>query len=515
MHREELAAQNEELRQANSQLSRAKERAARLYDVAPASLFTLDASGLVVEANLAGAGLLGVERHELFGRSFDEVVSAPQRDTFRELRRRVAGGGTRARLETMLVTSGARHIPVLVEAAGLTSESGAAQCLLCVGDETVRRRFEDDRRALDARVAETHRLESLGVLAGGIAHDFNNILGAALTFTDLALLELPEASATRETLLEIRKANVRAAVLSKQMLAYSGRGLLEVAPLDLSEIVRSSEPRLRATVGNGITLTLELGDDLPEVDGDAVQIRDTIVELVVNAAETFGARRGSILVRTSLQPRDESGRVRVVLEVIDDGPGMDEQQRARAFDPFFSTKLAGRGLGLAVVHGTVRAHDGAVELASELGKGTCVRISLPANVATPSQPRSPRTVGARGKRVLVVDDERPLRRAAVRVLTLLGYSVDEAPDGRSAIEAVRSAVDPYAVVLLDLTMPGMDGRATLVELRKLRTDLRVIVTSAYSDLENDPAIAIQADATLPKPFGRESLEAAFLRALSR
>ncbi len=375
VHREELAAQNEELRRANTELTTVKERYAQLFDVAPIGYFTLDDTGRVVEVNVTGAEMLGTPRSALFGASFDEHLLPSKREAFRALRRRVHETGRAASLDTVLVTP-SRRFHAHVEAAPLGAAGfGARQCILCVGDETARRRTELERRAFEARLAEAHRRESLGLLAGSVARDFDDILGAVLAHVDLALANLGDAPA-RADVLAAKSAASRAAELSRQMLAYAGRGTVRTESVDVATLVRAMESLLRASVQKNVAFELDLASDLPLLLGDPVQLQQIVMNLVLNASEAIGDGKGRVVVRACA-----AGEKRIALEVTDDGPGMSDDTQRSAFDPFFSTKTTGRGLGLAVVQGNVAAHDGTVTLASAPGRGTTIRIELPAAAA--------------------------------------------------------------------------------------------------------------------------------------
>ena len=500
LHREELAAQNEEMRETNAELAAARERYARLYDVAPVGYFTLDGERRIVEANFMAGELVGVERRMLFGRTFDDLVVPGARDAFRRFMRGAAGEATHLVHDTVL-DAPTGPLPVHVEGAVLEAAGfRRSQVLLCVSDDRPRRRLEEQRRTLDVQIAETDRLDSLDVLAARVAHDFNNVLAVVLTCAELALRDLKDSSA-KSAILEVRSAAERAAELSRQMLAYTGRARVESQDVDVSSLIASIQPLLRAGVGTAAELEVDLGRDVPFVVGDPVQLRQVIVNLVVNASEAIGTRGGTVTVRTRATADDVS------IEVADDGPGMTEDTRRHAFDPFFSTKRDRRGLGLAVVYGHVRAHGGGVTVKSEVGRGTTFTVTLPARRPT----RSAEQEESRGT-VLVVDDDRGMRDAIARCLGHLGFEVVLARDGREGVENVKRDGDSYGLVLLDLMMPVMDGRTALREMLALRSDLRVVVMSGYADATSVEALP-GAAAFLAKPFDLAALERAVMAAL--
>jgi PAS domain S-box-containing protein len=518
VHRDELRAQNEDLRQTNAALLTAKERYAQLYDDAPIAYFTIDEAGVIAEANLAGAQLLEASRNFLFGRRFDELVVPSSRESFRGYRRRVFEHGGRPVHETVLST-GTRKFPVRIEGSRLAGPGfERAHCLLCVTDETERRGVEEERRQLEAKVAEAQRLESLGMLASGIAHDFNNILAIALTHTELMLEELANPEQLEVSAKEVRSAVMRAADLAHQMLVYSGRGPIVSETLDLSEVVRSMNGLLVSAAPKDCLL-LELADDLLPIAAERARLQQIILNLVVNAAEAVSSS-GRIRLRTrnapaAPRPEEERADDRVLIEVSDDGKGMDDETRRRAFDPFFSTKFAGRGLGLAVVHGNVQAHGGTIGVESRPNGGTTVRVYLPVNREVARHANDvPEPAPWRGSGlVLVVDDEEPLRLAFGLLLARLGFDVCYACDGVEALEVVRKTTTPLVAVLLDLTMPRLDGRATLAELRRVEPELPVFLMSGFSNTAPEDSVICRADGYLTKPITSAAMADSMRRAV--
>ena len=361
-----------------------------------------------------------------------------------------------------------------------------------------RKEAEGQRRRLEEQVRHAQKLESLGVLAGGIAHDFNNILMGVLGNADLALVDLPTASPVRENLEEIRRAATRAADLCRQMLAYSGRGRFVVEPVDLSEVAREMAQMLAVSIPVNVALKYDLAEDLPAVEADVTQIRQVVMNLITNAAEAIGEAEGTITVatggrwcdRASLDetylPENLPEGMYVTLEVSDTGCGMDAETKARMFDPFYSTKFAGRGLGLAALLGTVRGHAGAVKVDSQVGRGTTVTVLLPASgrpVAAPATGK-PEPVSWRGSgTVLLADDEEAVRAVGARMLQAIGLDVVTAADGREAVEMYRREPRRFDCVILDLTMPHMDGEAALRQLRRIDPDARVVLSSGYDEQE--------------------------------
>jgi PAS domain S-box-containing protein len=365
-------------------------------------------------------------------------------------------------------------------------------------DITDIRQAQIEREQLDRKMQETQKLESLGVLAGGIAHDFNNLLTSILGNASIAAMDLPPGSPVNECIEQITEASMRAADLCKQMLAYSGRGRFIVQKLDLGQLVEQTAQMLQISISKKAVLRFRLEKGLPPVEVDATQIRQVIMNLVINASEAIGEQSGVISISTGLTRVDRNylhGTLidadlpagdYVFLEVSDTGCGMSAETRAKIFDPFFTTKFTGRGLGLAAVLGIVRGHKGAMKVYSEVGRGTTFKLLFPAaSGVTEASAKSPAASPAwRGEgSVLVVDDEETMRTTIARMLPKIGLEAVLVSDGREAVEVFRAHPGRFALVLLDLTMPHMDGEQTFTELRRIRPDVRVVLMSGFNAQE--------------------------------
>lgn len=363
-------------------------------------------------------------------------------------------------------------------------------------DVTDRRRLDEERLRLDARIQQTQKLESLGVLAGGIAHDFNNLLMVILGNVDLALQDLSEVSPARPMMLEIEQVAHRAADLCKQMLAYSGKGRFVVRPIDLGEVVEEMRTMMQSAISRKATLRLDLARPLPRIEADVSQIRQVVMNLVLNASEALGGASGMVSITTgqlacdrayldgTRQFQDLPEGQYVFLEVSDTGCGMEATTLERIFEPFFSTKFTGRGLGLAAVLGIVRGHRGAMKVYTELGKGSTFKLLLPAagdDLQTVTLPTVAQWTGS--GTILVVDDDETVRSLCQRMLERMGFTVLHAADGRQALEVFREHAGTIRCVLLDLTMPVMDGEETFRELRRLDPAVRVLLSSGYNEQE--------------------------------
>jgi len=362
-----------------------------------------------------------------------------------------------------------------------------------------RKLAEDERLRLEAQIQHSQKLESLGVLAGGIAHDFNNLLTGILGNADLALLSEPAESQVVQSVREIKKTAERAADLSRQMLAYSGRGSFIIETIDLNAVVREMGNLLDVSISKRAVLTYELMDSLPVIVGDATQIRQVLMNLITNASDAVGDGDGLLTIRTGRRHCDRAYLAEtylddqlpegdyVYLEVEDTGCGMDEETLQKMFDPFFTTKFTGRGLGLAAVLGIIRGHRGAIDVSSEVGHGTVFRVLFPmtgeASVSIAQKPAEPAGMPVSGGMVLLVDDEQAVRDVASRMLEQAGFRVVSAADGTEAVAVFGDRAGEIGCVLLDLTMPRMGGEEAFRELKGIRPDVRVVVSSGYSEQE--------------------------------
>ncbi len=365
-------------------------------------------------------------------------------------------------------------------------------------DVTERIRIEEERRRLEAPLQHTQKLESLGVLAGGTAHDSNNILTGILGNADLALMKIGADSPVWDTLKDIQKGSYSAAELCRQMLAYSGKGRFEVTSIDLREMVKEITQLLEVSISKKIAVRFEFPDHMPMINGDAAQVRQIIMNLVINASEAIGDETGAIMITIGSTRLTRAGLKETYLDdnlpegdyayidVIDTGVGMDSETIARIFEPFFTTKFTGRGLGLAAVLGIVRGHRGAVRITSEPGKGTSFRVYFPVSRDDEGPVRIPQAASGawRGTgAVLLVDDEESVLSVGKRMLELLGFSVLTAVNGIEAVAVFREHMGSIVCVILDLTMPKMNGVETFRELNLLKPGIRVIISSGYSEYE--------------------------------
>ena len=380
-----------------------------------------------------------------------------------------------------------------------------------------------ERRSLEEQIRQSQRLESLGLLAGGVAHDFNNLLTGILGNASLALDVLDPPEPARSMLENVIHASERAADLTRQLLAYAGKGRFFVRPVNVSSLVRDISELMRTSIPRKVEFDLRLQDDVPPVEADSTQIQQLVMNLVLNAGEAIGEHTGTVEIITRLEEiqtnegrkPDGAADLRpgryVCIEVRDNGCGMDEATQSQIFDPFFSTKFTGRGLGLAAALGIVRSHNGHISVKTTPGKGSEFRVYLPVvESGVPSHHNQehgqPNQNLAGAGTILIIDDEEVVRTTARSALERYGYKVYEARNGVDGVELFDKRKSDIALVLLDLTMPGMSGEETHGCLKKIRKDVLVIVSSGYDEMEASRRFAGQGvSGFLKKPYTAEIL----------
>jgi PAS domain S-box-containing protein len=515
-----LAIRNAELHEAQRATA---ERYRTIVETAAEGIAVIDTDHVIRFANPQLAAMVGRTVDEIVGQNAERFFPVEDiEDRRRSYAARISGhlSTTRARL----VANDGRHVDVLSNSSVVVENGEPKGLLVLVTDVTELTRLED-------QVQQARKLESLGVLAGGIAHDFNNLLVSILGNAGLALLDLPLDSPVHEVVAEVQTAALRAADLTKQLLAYSGKGRFVLAKVDLGRIVEDMATSLAASVGKGVLLDLQFAPGLPPIEADATQVRQLLSNLVTNASEALREGGGTVRIATSLVHADRDDLAGtyvddtlppgdfVALEVSDTGTGMSDDARSKIFDPFFTTKFTGRGLGLAATLGIVRAHKGAVKVESELGRGTTFRVLFPAVDAAPASEVAPMTPLAHpdaGGLVLVVDDEEGVRNVARRILERAGYRVMTAVDGRDGVDVFEVHAAEIDLVLLDVTMPRMGGEQAFQELRSVRADVPVILSSGFTEGEATSRFAGKGLAGfLEKPFTPRSMMAKVREALGR
>jgi len=377
-------------------------------------------------------------------------------------------------------------------------------------------------RSTEEALRQAQKLESLGVLAGGIAHDFNNLLSAIGGNLELAQMNMRPEPAAAPFLIKIEKILKRASELTHQMLAYSGKGRIAVKKLSINQIAEEMPHLLEVSISKRVRLDYRFEAHLPPIEADGAQVQQVIMNLVTNASEAIGDRDGTITLTTGMDylenPQDQVENhgwtlvpgLYVTLEVADTGCGMNAETRRKLFDPFFTTKFSGRGLGLSAMLGILKGHNAGIRIRSRAGEGSSFKIFFPASVTgelpPPAAPPVVRSAVPTGS-ILLVDDEPDILEATAELLAAMGFKVDSAGDGLEAVAQFQANPEDYSLVLMDLTMPRMDGREALQALRSLAPELKVVLCSGFneSDVAGDFSSA-NLSGFLQKPYTFQMLK---------
>jgi PAS domain S-box-containing protein len=527
-----LAVDITDRKRAEAAVWESQARLAGLIASAMDAIITVDSQLRIVLFNASAERMFGRPVEQARGRSLTEFIPDG-------LGPWSAGGGLVSSGQTGVISRvmGPLGSLVGVRAGGETFPIEASVSQTMVGGErlltvilrdiTERQQAEQARAKMEAQLRQSQKLEAIGALAGGIAHDFNNALGAVLGHAELLKLDLPDGHPSSESVNEILKAARRSSDVVRQMLLFGRKQEQARAPVDLSPIIKEGFKLLRASFPAGIEMRLDVMPPIPLVLADPGQIHQLVMNLATNAAAAMDAGRGRFELRFEALDVDAAlaathrdlheGRY-VRLSVTDTGRGMDAATLERIFEPFFTTKAPGHGagLGLAVVHGIARNHQGAIAVYSQPDKGTTFHVYLPAVPATQSDHDTeffnlPRGTG---QRILFVDDELALAKVADRVLRTLGYNVTFHTRPGDAIEAFRAAPQDFHLVIADLTMPGMSGLDVVRKLREIRADVPVILSTGYHGTLNPAELeTLGIRELLTKPISTQRLGKAAAAAL--
>jgi PAS domain S-box-containing protein len=495
-----------------------------LVDNLPDAVYIKDVSGRYRAVNRAYLRLHDIDAPELLigctATGLQDSTLA-RREQAEDRQLTTTGGQVVNREDSVVRRQGERR-HLLTSKSVARDASGAVVGLVAISrDVTAAKRQERMRELMDRKLRDTQKLESLGVLAGGIAHDFNNLLTAILGNASLMRMEDATPSDRERYVAQIESASSRAADLCRQMLAYAGRGHVSVQRLDMNAVVEDTLPLLQISISKKAHLKLDLASRVPAVSADLTQLRQVLMNLVINASDALSDGSGTIVVSTGMVQVDREYLANTVsstdiaegeytfLEVRDDGCGMTRETLDRVFEPFFTTKFTGRGLGLSVVLGIVRGHRGALTIYSEPGLGSTFKLLLP-TIGGPADAIAPRRLveaqwhGA--GELLVIDDEESVREVATSILTRLGYRVSIASNGAEGLAIFRRYPNCFAAVLLDLTMPELSGDETLRELRNLRPDLPVLLMSGFNEQDAATLFAgVDGTGFVQKPFTLDML----------
>jgi PAS domain S-box-containing protein len=498
-----------EVKRATAELQEARMRLVDHVENSPLAVVEWDPDFRIVRWAGQAQATFGWAAEEIVGKHFSDWVFVHPEDLpkVNEIGTRLTTGQDQRNVShNRNLTKSGRVLHCVWQNSVLRDSTGRTTSILSlVQDITDRvlaeqsgRKAATERRAIERKLQESQKLESLGVLAGGIAHDFNNLLTGVLGNASLARMDLDANSPVQSFLSQIEVSATRAAELCKQMLAYSGKGRFVVKNLDLNALVEDTTRLLEVSISKRAVLKFHLAEGLPAVLGDATQLRQVIMNLVINASEAVGDKSGFISITSGMTRADRAYLAGsyfapdlpegdyVFLEVADNGGGMSPDVQSRIFDPFFTTKFTGRGLGLAAVLGIVRGHKGALKVFSEEGWGTTFKILLPCaeGAAEAFVAESTHSAAWRGSgRVLLVDDDETVRVTTARMFEACGFSTQLAADGVEGVAAFREAGGDFALVVLDLTMPHMDGDEAFQAIREQKPDARVLLMSGFNEQE--------------------------------
>ncbi len=499
----------------------------QILDHAPIGVFLLSPHGQVKFANRAFCQTVGVSEETFIDAGhYSEILPADIAEQCMQSDKAcLQKNALYACRETMVCADGEQHI---FDVMKIPVENADGEVVSIVGisvDITEQLAREKEKDQMQQQLLHTQKLESLGVLAGGIAHDFNNILTAIMGHAALAETKfVRDPLAVEQHLHKIVGATEKAADLCKQMLAYSGHGNFVIKPLDLSALIESILNILEVSLNKGVVLKLSLMENLPLVEADASQIHQVIMNLITNANEAIDRISGVISIRTGVMYADQSYLAQcicdddleaghyVFVEVADTGCGMTGEVMKKIFDPFYTTKFTGRGLGMSAVLGIIRGHGGALKLYSEVGQGTTFRALLPSQNDKVCEADDAEAQNGSGQfaagGVLVVDDEESIREIAAMMLENTGIkTVFTAEDGRKALDIYSQHRQQIDIVLLDYTMPHMDGEETFRRLRMIDPDVRVVLASGYSKQSIQDRFAGKGlSGFIQKPYSPEALE---------
>ncbi|MBK9990923.1 MAG: PAS domain-containing protein [Verrucomicrobia bacterium] len=487
--------------------------------------FSNDGKLTPVYVSRGAAGLTGHTARDFLEKhiSLDEIIHPDDRQRVRTTIATAVKKRRSFEVEYRLTDRANREKWVLERGQGIHDDTGALLFIEGLAiDITQRKDAESEKLLVERRLLEGQKLESIGVLAGGIAHDFNNLLTGIIGNANLASLDLPPVSPIRNNLKQIELASQRAAELCQQMLAYAGKGRFVIQAVELGALVKTTVPLLQSTISKRAKLRFDLQPALPAVMSDPTQLRQIIMNLVLNASEALNERDGEIAISTNLvRPAadwfdgaalspPEMNMEFVRLEVRDSGCGMTPETIAKIFEPFYTTKFTGRGLGLAAVLGIIRSHRGGLIVRSVVGKGSVFALFFPADSALPVNPSPIRSVTItpwkRAGRVLVVDDEPHVLKVAASMLSNAGMTVETANDGYEALDFFRAKPESFDLVVLDMTMPRLSGEETLYLLREIRPGVRVLFMSGYNRREVVDALPGRATlGFMQKPFTLQAL----------
>ena len=518
-------------KEVEEELRRKEKQFRSLLESAPDAIVIADSEGKIVLTNAQTEKLFGYERGEIVGEKVELLLPAAVRDKHVAERRKYHSAPKVRPMGNGSDLAGRRkdgsEFPVDVSLSPIDTENGTLVAA-SVRDVTERHRAAEEKRRLEARLFQAQKMQAVGVLAGGIAHDFNNILGSIVLFVELAKSQLQEPPEAEKSLNQVLRASARAKDLVLQILAFGRGEEPELKPVSAEKVVKEALNLLRSSVPAGIEVRQNISPDCGGILADATQMHQVIVNLCTNACQAM--ERSGGLMEIDLRPIEVDSQFiqrhpelqtgpYVRLTVRDNGTGIDPAIQDRVFDPFFTTKEvgAGTGLGLAVVHGIVKSHHGAIDLRSEPGEGTQVAVYLPqleGEVVT--QPADTEANPAGSEHILFVDDEEMLAEVSRLTLEKLGHKVTTQVSSVEALNLFRAQAWNFDLVISDVTMPKMNGIELARKLLEIRPDIPIILATGFTDLiKPDEAASIGIREVLNKPYSLRDLGETIRRVLDK
>ena len=510
--------------EAEEALKKSEAEYREMFEISPQAIVMMDRDGTLLEANKKVYDLFGIPSEEIIGKNFINLPYLPEESRAKAIesfRKRIKGDSIPPYEIEIISKSGDMKIGQIMGTLVRDKKGEIARTLIMISDITQQKRNEAEARKLQTQVQHAQKLESLGVLAGGIAHDFNNLLMGVLGNASLALKNITNKTEAGKYIDKIEKTAYQAAELTNQLLAYSGKGKFQVQSVNLSKIIEEITQLLKVSISKKVTLRYDFEESLPLIEADVSQLNQVIMNLIVNASEAMGDKSGIVSIRTGIMNLDKTyladtyldenlpGGEYVTLEVSDNGAGMDEKTQAQIFEPFFTTKLRGHGLGLAAVLGIVRGHKGAIKVYSEPGQGTTIKVLLPTQKVARKDLAEETVIKSdilAGKTILIVDDEETVRDVVSNMLRDSNLKVMTAVDGKEGVQLFKKYADEIFMVLLDVTMPEMNGEEAFRELCKIKSDVRVVLTSGYNEQDATSYFVGKGLAGfIQKPFSLEKL----------
>ena len=507
-------------KQAEESLRESEQKYRVLFETAKDAIFVSDKTGRFVDVNQAACEFLGYSRKELLKLSPKEIDADPTGyDAFIKVRN---GLTDKLTFEINQMKKDGTHLPVEITGS-FFNEKGQQRALAIARDITERKKTEEEKKKLEAQLHRAQKMEAIGKLAGGIAHQFNNALYAITGNIDLLEIHFPGNEKVADYSREMKNSTRRMTQLTAQLLAYARGGKYQAKTISLSDFVRDALPLVKHTIDSAISVDTDLPRGVCNVNADLTQMQMVLSAVLTNAAEAMDGKGQMRIVCRNTMITDETavdfpelkpGNY-ISLTITDDGKGMDEETKTRIFEPFFTTRFEGRGLGMAAAYGIIKNHDGWIAVDSELGKGTIVKIYLPAVEALVKEHAKPKTepIKVRGT-ILVIEDGETVMKVTRKILEKLGYSVLEAKTGQEAINVAKTFDDDIDLAMLDILLPDMSGDAIYPLLMEARPDLKVMVFSGYSaDGPAQEILNAGADDFIQKPFSAAELSEKLKKAL--